>query len=205
RYQANNVIIATGYYDQPNYINVPGEELDKVMHYFKEAHPYYNKDIVIIGGKNSAVDAALELHKAGAKITVLYRGSTYSKSIKPWILPEFDSLVKKGIVHMEFNAHVQKITENEVYYTVDGKRKEIKNDFVFAMTGYKPNLHLLKEIGIEVDPRNGKPHFNKNSMETNIPDVYVAGVVASGYNNNEIFIENGRLHGEIIAKAIVNQ
>src|SRR5699024_6085497 len=105
-YQAEKVIIATGYYDQPNYMDIPGEELDKVMHYFKEAHPYYNKDVVIIGGKNSAVDAALELHKAGAKITVLYRGSDYSESIKPWILPEFDSLVRKDIVHMVFNAQV---------------------------------------------------------------------------------------------------
>src|SRR5699024_11745382 len=130
------------------------EELDKVMHYFKEAHPYYNKDIVIIGGKNSAVDAALELHKAGAKITVLYRGSTYSKSIKPWILPEFDSLVKKGIVHMEFNAHVQKITENEVYYTVDGKRKKIKKEIVLAMKGNKANHNFLKEIVLEMEPSN---------------------------------------------------
>src|SRR5699024_256371 len=107
-YQAKYVVIATGYYDQPNYIHVPGEELNKVTHYFTEGHPYYNKDVVIIGGKNSAVDAALELHHAGANITVLYRGSTYSKSVKPWILPDFESLVNKDIIKMEFNAHVTK-------------------------------------------------------------------------------------------------
>src|SRR5699024_10778386 len=108
-YSADNVIIATGYYDQPNKMNIPGEELPKVMHYFKEAHPFYNKNVVVIGGKNSAVDTTLELHKAGAHITVLYRGDQYSKSIKPWILPEFDSLIRKEIVHMEFNAHTTEI------------------------------------------------------------------------------------------------
>src|SRR5699024_6909920 len=116
-YSAENVIIATGYHDQPNMMNVPGEDLPKVMHYFKEAHPFYNKNVVVIGGKNSAVDTTLELHKAGANITVLYRGEQYSKSVKPWILPEFDSLVRKEIVHMEFNAHIKEITDDKVIYT----------------------------------------------------------------------------------------
>lgn len=204
-YQAEKVIIATGYYDQPNYMNIPGEKLDKVMHYFKEAHPYYNKNVVIVGGKNSAVDAALELHKAGARITVLYRGSVYSKSIKPWILPEFEALVKKGVVHMAFNTQVNKITKGEVHYSVNGKMNKINNDFVFAMTGYKPDLTFLENIGININQDNGKPDFKEYSMETNIPGIYIAGVVASGYNNNEIFIENGRFHGEKIAEAIVNQ
>jgi len=204
-YQAEQVIIANGYYDQPNYMNIPGEDLVKVMHYFKEAHPYYNKDIVVIGGKNSAVDATLELHKAGARITVLYRGSAYSESIKPWILPEFDSLVRKGIVHMEFNAEVKEITKNEVHYSVNGNKKIVHNDFVFAMTGYKPDLAFLETIGVNINTNNGKPDFNEKTMETNIPGIYVAGVVAAGYNNNDIFIENGRIHGTMIAKSIKNK
>ncbi|WP_099158381.1 YpdA family putative bacillithiol disulfide reductase [Virgibacillus ndiopensis] len=204
-YQAKNVIIATGYYDQPNEMNVPGENLDKVMHYFKEAHPYFNKNVVVIGGKNSAVDATMELHKAGANITVLYRGDTYSKSIKPWILPEFDALIRKGIVKMEFNAQVTEITNDAVTYTVNSETKTIKNDFVFAMTGYKPDHQFLQKIGVKIDSETGRPQFNDTTFETNIPGVYVAGVVAAGYNNNEIFIENGRHHGELIAKSITKK
>lgn len=203
-YFANYVIVATGYYDQPNYIGVPGETLAKVSHYFKEGHPYYNKKVAIIGGKNSAVDAALELHKAGADITVIYRGNTYSKSIKPWILPDFDSLVKKDIIHMEFNAEVTEITNDYVQYTVKGgTTKKIENDFVFAMTGYRPDTKLLKEIGVKFDEQTGKPIIDNVSYETNIKGLYVAGVVVAGNNNNEIFIENGRFHGEAIANSII--
>ncbi|WP_249872000.1 YpdA family putative bacillithiol disulfide reductase [Oceanobacillus saliphilus] len=201
-YTADKVIIATGYYDQPNYLEIPGENKTKVMHYFKEAHPYYDKDVAVIGGKNSAVDAALELHKAGARVTVFYRGEEYSKSIKPWILPEFDSLIKKGRINMIFHSHVTEITDNEIHYTVDRKKGTLKNDFVFAMTGYKPDYSLLDMIGIEFDRSTGKPTHNPETYETNIQGAYIAGVVAAGYNNNEIFIENGRFHGEGIAKSI---
>ncbi|TRM12592.1 YpdA family putative bacillithiol disulfide reductase [Lentibacillus cibarius] len=204
-YAAKHVILATGYYDQPNKMNIPGESLPKVMHYFKEAHPYFNKNVVVIGGKNSAVDTTLELNKAGAHITVLYRGEEYSKSIKPWILPEFESLVRKGIVHMEFNANVQEITTDKVIYTTNEGTKEVENDFVFAMTGYKPDHHFLEQVGIIIDEQSGKPFFNPETMETNVDDIYVAGVVAAGYNNNEIFIENGRYHGGKIAKAITEK
>ncbi|WP_163969879.1 YpdA family putative bacillithiol disulfide reductase [Oceanobacillus halotolerans] len=201
-YEAEHVIIATGYYDQPNFINVPGESLPKVMHYFKEAHPYYDQDIIVIGGKNSAVDATLELYKAGARVTVLYRGEDYSKSIKPWILPEFDSLIRKKKVDMVFNAHVTNITKNDVTFTANGDIKTIQNDFVFAMTGYKPDHHLLEAAGVMIDQESGQPHYKEDTMETNVARIYVAGVVAAGYNNNKIFIENGRFHGDIIAKAI---
>lgn len=203
-YRAENVIIATGYYGQPNYLHIPGEDLDKVMHYFKEAHPYFNKDVVVIGGKNSAVDATLELHKAGARITVLYRGSEYSKSIKPWILPEFESLVRNNRIKMYFNAEVKEIDEKAVYFVKNGQEQKIKNDFVFAMTGYRPDVEFMKKIGININENNGKPQYQPETYETNIPGIYIAGVVASGFNNNEIFIENGRYHGEAIAKAITN-
>lgn len=201
-YQAKNIIVATGYYDQPNELNVTGQHLNKVMHYFKEAHPYFNKHIVVIGGKNSAVDTSLALYKAGAKITVIYRGSDYSPSIKPWILPDFDSLVQKESITMEFNAHVIEITNNYVLYQVDDQIKQIKNDFIFAMIGYKPNIEFMKGIGIQVDLCTGRPKYNKKTYETNVQGIYVAGVVVSGYNANETFIENGRHHGRIIAQAI---
>ncbi|PAV29518.1 hypothetical protein CIL05_11680 [Virgibacillus profundi] len=204
-YEADHVIIATGYYDQPNYLGIPGEELSKVMHYFKEPHPYFNKDVVVIGGKNSAVDATLELHKAGARVMVIYRGEEYSKSIKPWILPEFDSLVRKDLVQMHFQSQVTKITNNELYYTNNSETMRIKNDFVFAMTGYKPDLLFLENIGIEIDKMNGAPRYNENTFETNISGIYIAGVVAAGYNNNKIFIENGRFHGQAIAESITQK
>ncbi|GAQ17471.1 ferredoxin--NADP reductase [Oceanobacillus picturae] len=204
-YSADYVIIATGYYDQPNYMNIPGEKLNKVTHYFKEGHPYFNKDVVIIGGKNSAVDATLELHKAGANVTVLYRGAEYSKSIKPWILPEFDSLVRKEIVKMEFNANIVEITENSLRYRVGEEEKTIKNDFVFAMTGYKPDLDFLNSAGIHVDPATGSPSYKEDSYETNIDNLFIAGVVAAGYNNNKLFIENGRFHGGAIARTITGR
>lgn len=204
-YIAQHVIIATGYYDQPNYIDVQGEQLSKVSHYFQEAHPYYNQDVVIIGGKNSAVDAAIELHKANANVTVLYRGDTYSSSIKPWILPQFQPLINHEKIKMEFNATVLEITNNTVKYKVAEKEKTIQNDFVFAMTGYHPNITLLDKIGIEMNSTDGKPHINPHTFETNIKNVYVAGVVISGFNANETFIENGRHHGSHIANHIVNK
>jgi thioredoxin reductase (NADPH) len=205
QYRAQYVIIATGYYDNPNYMNIPGEDLPKVTHYFKEAHPYYNTDCVVIGGKNSSVDAALELVKAGARVTVLYRGSGYSPSIKPWILPEFDSLVRKGIIKMEFNAHVKEITEDAVIYEVGGEIKKIKNDFVFAMTGYHPDHEFLKKMGVGVDPETGRPLYDPETMETNVRGIFIAGVIAAGNDANEIFIENGRFHGEQIAACIAKR
>ncbi|MDQ1001696.1 thioredoxin reductase (NADPH) [Neobacillus niacini] len=201
-YQAPYVVIATGYYDHPNYMNVPGEDLSKVSHYFKEAHPYFDKDVCVIGGKNSSVDAALELVKAGARVTVLYRGTEYSPSIKPWILPEFEALVRNGTILMEFNSHIIEITNDQVRYKKDGEEKAIYNDFVFAMTGYRPDHQFLKAMGIKIDEETGRPLFNPDTMETNIEGVYIAGVIAAGNNANEIFIENGRFHGGLIAQSI---
>jgi thioredoxin reductase (NADPH) len=201
-YQTQFVVIATGYYDHPNYMNVPGENLPKVSHYFKEAHPYFDKEVCVIGGKNSSVDAALELVKAGARVTVLYRGKEYSSSIKPWILPEFEVLVRNGTIMMEFNSHIIEITNDQVRYKKDGEEKTIYNDFVFAMTGYRPDHQFLKAIGIKIDEETGRPLFNPDTMETNIEGVYIAGVIAAGNNANEIFIENGRFHGGLIAQSI---
>jgi thioredoxin reductase (NADPH) len=201
-YTADFVVAATGYYDQPNDLNVEGANLEKVMHYFKEGHPYFNQDVLVIGGKNSAVDAALELHKAGSRVTVSYQGTSYSKSIKPWILPEFDGLVKKGEINMLFDSTVDKISEDEVELTVNDQKARIKNQFVFAMIGYHPDHAFLQSMGIAIDLNTGRPDFDPETMETGVDGLYIAGVIAAGNNANEIFIENGRFHGQEIAKAI---
>lgn len=202
-YEANNVVIATGYYDHPNYMNITGEELPKVFHYFKEGHPYFDKDVLVVGGKNSSVDAALELVNSGARVTVIYRGEEYSQSIKPWILPEFEALVRNGEISMEFNAHLLEIDTDTVRYKVKNEIKEIKNDFVFAMTGYHPDHSFLRKMGVEIDSETGRPIYNPDTMETNIKGIFIAGVIAAGNNANEIFIENGRFHGQLICDEII--
>ncbi|PLS16375.1 hypothetical protein CVD28_18080 [Bacillus sp. M6-12] len=204
-YSARYIVIATGYYDNPNYLKVPGENLPKVFHYFKEAHPYFDRDVAVIGGKNSSIDAALELVKAGARVTVLYRRHEYSKSIKPWILPEFEALVKSGTIKMDFGADVLEITPDTISYTQDGISKEIRNDFVFAMTGYHPDHSFLRQMGVNIDEETGRPFFDAETMETNVEGIFIAGVIAAGNNANEIFIENGRFHGGLIAASIMGR
>ncbi len=201
-YETPYVVIATGYYDHPNYLNIQGEQLPKVFHYFKEGHEFFDTDVLVIGGKNSAVDAALELNKAGARVTVAYRGSEYSSSIKPWVLPEFEGVVKTGEVAMHFNTNVLEIREHEVVLEIDGQEQIIKNDFVFAMTGYHPDHSFIKAMGVEIDEETGRPYVTPETMETNVEGLFIAGVIAAGNNANEIFIENGRFHGECIAQII---
>ncbi|MBK3497257.1 YpdA family putative bacillithiol disulfide reductase [Viridibacillus sp. YIM B01967] len=202
QYMTPYVIIATGYYDHPNYLGIEGEELPKVHHYFKEAHPYFDTDVVVVGGKNSSIDAALALHKAGARVTVVYRGSEYSPSIKPWVLPDFDVLVRNGEVAMMFDTNVVAFKEDEVILSKEGKEFAVKNDFVFAMTGYHPDHDFIRAMGVTVDRETGRPTFDPATMETNVPGLFIAGVIAAGNNANEIFIENGRFHGGQIASCI---
>jgi len=201
-YLATNVVIATGYYDNPNQLGIEGEDLPNVYHYFEEAHPYFRKKVVVIGGKNSSIDAALELERAGALVSVVYRGSDYSPSVKPWILPGFDSLVRSGEIAMHFNAEVVKITDASVTIDIAGELFDIENDYVFAMIGYHPDHTFLKKVGISIEEESGRPSFDAETMETNVEGLYIAGVIAAGNNANEIFIENGKYHGEIIARAI---
>jgi len=172
------------------------------MHYFKEGHPYFDTDVLVIGGKNSAIDAGLALHKAGARVTVAYRGSEYSSSIKPWVLPDFAALARDESIQMLFNTSVEKIDDTTVTLTVDGEEKVIANDFVFAMTGYHPDHSFIREMGVTVDAETGRPTFNPETMETNVEGLFIAGVIAAGNNANEIFIENGRFHGDQIAACI---
>ncbi|SDN37956.1 YpdA family putative bacillithiol disulfide reductase [Alkalicoccus daliensis] len=201
-YEADYIVVATGYYDSPNTLGVPGESQPHVFHYFHEAHPYYGQKVAIIGGKNSAVDAALELEKAGAEVSVFYRGEEYSKSIKPWILPEFQSLAKNGYINLIFNADITNIGTDTLTYEVDGKSYKETADFVFAMVGYHPDHTFIQSMGVSIDHLSGRPEFKEN-METNVPNIYIAGVIAAGNNANEIFIENGRWHGVDIAEDIL--
>ena len=201
-YHSTYVIIATGYYDHPNFMGIPGEDLPKVLHYFKEGHPYFAQNVLVIGGKNSAIDAALELNKAGANVTVAYRGSVYSPSIKPWVLPEFEGLVRNEEIQMHFNTEVLSIDEQFVYLTGPEGKFQMENDFVFAMTGYHPDHVFLEKMGVQIDQTSGRPTYNAETMETNVEGIFIAGVIAAGNNANEIFIENGRFHGNQIAQEI---
>lgn len=206
-YECKFLTVATGYYGQHNTLDVKGADLSKVKHYFKEAHPYFNQDVVVIGGKNSAVDAALELEKAGANVTVLYRGDRYSAAIKPWILPNFESLVNHEKIDMEFDANVTEITQHSVTYEKNGETVTIPNDFVFAMIGYHPDYEFLQSIGIDIHTNEfgTAPIYNKETYETNVENCYIAGVIAAGNDNNSIFIENGKYHGGIIAQSILRK
>jgi thioredoxin reductase (NADPH) len=207
-YSTRYVVVATGYFDHPNLLGIPGETLPKVSHFFQEAHPYTGMKVAIIGGNNSAVDAAMELLRVGAEITVVYRGDDYSPSIKPWVRPLFEGNVNKGRIRMIFSSRIVRIDENSV--TVEPLRSgeepyEIANDFVLALTGFRPERTLLTDAGAEVDEDSTIPTFDRDTMETNVPGLYIAGVIAAGREANEIFIESGRHHGRLIAQHIAGK
>ncbi|MFB5661640.1 YpdA family putative bacillithiol disulfide reductase [Alteribacillus sp. HJP-4] len=204
-YSANQVVIATGYFNNPNYMNIEGEDLSHVNHYFRDGHPYFKKNVVIIGGKNSAVDAALALEQAEANVTLLYRGESFTDTVKPWILPDLNALIRDNKVMVHFRAEVSKITNTEVHYIQDQMVKAVPADAVFSMTGYHPDQTLLKSSGASVNVQTGKPVFNEDTMETDVKGLFIAGVIAAGIDANEIFIENGRFHGEKIAEEIRKQ
>ena len=201
-YLSKNIVLATGYYDHPNLIGVPGEDLPKVSHYYREAHPYQGLKVAVIGGKNSAVEAAMELERAGAEVSWIYRGETYSSSIKSWVQPVFESVVNKEKIQAYWKTNVIGIEKNRLLLEKDGEEFSIENDVVFALTGYRPDRDLLQKIGVEVREDTGEPIYNPETMETNVEGIYIAGVIAAGNNANVIFIENGRFHGEAIAAAV---
>lgn len=204
QYRARKVILATGYYDKPNYLNVPGEELPKVIHYYKEAHPYYDHDVVVVGGKNSAAIAALELYWTGARVTLVHRYESLSQRIKYWILPNIENRIKSGEVKAYFNSHLTRIDPDTVTVQTPAGEVVLKNDFVFAMTGYRPDTEFLAAHGIHFDPETRRPRLNPDTLETERKGVFLAGVLVAGLHTNEIFIENGRFHGEQIARAIAS-
>ncbi|PZE21761.1 YpdA family putative bacillithiol disulfide reductase [Paenibacillus xerothermodurans] len=203
--KARYVIVATGYFDHPNLLGIPGEELAKVTHYYREAHPYTGTKVVIIGGNNSAIDAALDLMRAGAEVTVVYRGEGYSPNIKPWVLPIFESMVNKGRINMHFQSQVIRIDERSVTIRHNGVEREISNDFVLALTGFRPDRRMLVSAGARINEESTAPVHDPDTMETTVPGLYIAGVAASGSNANEVFIETGRLHGGKIARHIAGK
>ncbi|EXX87709.1 hypothetical protein BG53_03535 [Paenibacillus darwinianus] len=204
RYEAERVVIATGYFDHPNLLGIPGEELDKVSHFFREAHPYTRTRVAIIGGSNSAIDAALELERVGAEVTVVYRGADYASGIKPWVLPLFESKVAKGHIRMMFASRVIAIEEESVTVSSAEGEERLPNDFVLALTGFHPDRRFLSDAGVRIEPE-GWPFFDEQTMETNVPGVFLAGVVASRREANEIFIETGRFHGRKIAAHLMRE
>lgn len=204
-YKSRKVVLATGYYDIPNLLQVPGEDLDKVMHYYKEPHPYYNHDVAVIGAKNSAAIAALELHWTGARVTLIHRGSGISDKVKYWIKPNIENRIKNGEIAAYFNSHVVEIRQDSVRISTPRGDVTLKNDFVFALIGYSPDLELLNSIGITLEPHTQKPRTNPQTLESERPGVYLAGVIVAGMHTNEIFIENGRFHGKQIAESVAIQ
>ena len=199
RHSAQKVVIATGYYDLPNYMNIPGEDLSKVMHYYREPHPYYDNDVLVIGGKNSAAIAALELWRHGARVTLVHRGPGIHKNVKYWILPDIENRIRNQEITAFFNSRALEIREGSVLVETPAGRIEMANDFVFALTGYHPDFDFLRSVGVQIGGSECRPFCNTETLESNVPGIYLAGVIVAGARTSEIFIENGRFHGRQIA------
>ncbi|MBM3773926.1 MAG: YpdA family putative bacillithiol disulfide reductase [Acidobacteria bacterium] len=201
-YQARKIVVATGYYDVPNLLGVPGEDLPKVSHYYKEPHPYYDHDVAVIGAKNSAAIATLELHWSGARVTLIHRGPGVSSSVKYWIKPNIENRIKSGEIRAYFNSRVVAILPDSILLATPDGEISLPNDFVLALTGYSPDLKFLNSIGITLEPETRRPRTDPRTLESGRRGVYLAGVIVAGMHTGEIFIENGRLHGQLIAEAI---
>lgn len=199
-YRTKKVIVATGYYDLPNYLNIPGEDLPKVHHYYDDPHPYYDLDVVVIGGKNSAAIAALELWRHGARVTLVHRGPGIHRHVKYWILPDIENRIKNGEVAAHFDSRVTEIAEDTVTIGTPQGPQIIPNDTVFALTGYHPDFDFLTALGVQFEGKDRLPVCDAECLESNVPGVYLAGVIVAGSRTNEIFIENGRFHGRQIAE-----
>lgn len=204
-YQARKIVLATGYYDVPNRLNVPGEDLPKLLHYYKEPHPYYNHDVAVIGAKNSAAIAALELWWTGARVTLIHRGGKISDSVKYWIKPNIENRIKNGEIRSYFHSRVVEIQADCLRIdTLEGEIA-LKNDFVFALIGYQPDLQFLNSTGITLEAETLRPRTNPGTLESERSGIYLAGVIVAGMHTNEIFIENGRFHGQLIAQSIASK
>ncbi len=196
------VAVATGYYDHPNRLGVPGEDLPHVSHYYDEPHPFYRKKVVVVGGKNSAAIAALELVRAGGEVTLVHRGERLSDSVKYWIKPDIENRIKDGAIAARFGTRVVEIRPRVVVVESASGRQELAADGVFLLTGYHPDADLFRRAGVSVDPDTLKPELDPATFETNVPGLFMAGSVVSGRETGRIFIENGRFHGEAIVGAL---
>ncbi len=203
KYAAKAIILATGFYDLPYKMNVEGEELPKVKHYYKEPHPYFAQKVVVVGAANSAIDVALETYRKGAEVTMVIREDKISDRVKYWAKPDIENRIKEGEIKAFFNANITKITETTVQLDTPDGKFTIDNDYVLAMTGYKPNFDFLEALGIKNQGDKFKtPIYNEETNETNMEDIYLAGVVCGGLQTHKWFIENSRIHAGIIIKAI---
>jgi thioredoxin reductase (NADPH) len=206
-YLAGSVVFATGYYDNPNFLGVPGEDLPHVVHYFTEGHPYWRRRVVVIGAGNSSVDAALECWRAGAIVTLVHFGEGFDRTVKAWVLPDIVNRVKEGSIGVRWRSRVRAITptEVEVVSEVTGAVECLPAEAVLAMTGYHADTAMLQRLGVPVDPATGIPAHDEATMATPLPGVYLAGVIASGNDANRLFIENARGHGELIVRDVLEK
>lgn len=204
-YFARAIVFATGYYDNPNYLSVPGEDLPHVAHYFVEGHPYWHQRVVVIGAGNSSVDAALECWRAGATVTLVHFGDGFDRTVKAWVLPDIINRVKEGSIGVRWRSRVRAITPTRVDISSDetGESELVPADAVLAMTGYHADTTILQRLGVPVDPKTGVPAHDEATMATPVPGCYLAGVIASGNDANRLFIENARGHGELIVRHLL--
>jgi len=205
KYSSKNLILATGFYDLPNNLNVPGEDLEKVYHYYNDPHYFVNQDVVVVGASNSAVDAALEIYRKGGRVTMIVRGEDIGERVKYWVRPDVINRIKEGSIKAFFKSEITEITPNTVVFKdSDGNTQEIKNDFVLALTGYKPNFKFLQSLGVELSDDDKKiPSYNPQTMESNVKGLYLAGVICGGMETHKWFIENSRIHAKMIMEDII--
>jgi bacillithiol disulfide reductase len=205
QFKARKLALSTGYYDLPNLMEIPGEKFSKVHHYYNDPHPYFEMDVVVIGGKNSAAIAALELWRSGARVTLVHHDPELHRHVKYWIKPDIENRIKHGEIKAFFSTRVVEITQDAVLLQTPEGPKTIPNDFVFAMTGYHPDFEFLERLGVQFEGADKLPVCDPVTLESNVPGVYLAGVIVAGSRTNEIFIENGRFHGRQIAKALASK
>jgi thioredoxin reductase (NADPH) len=191
------VVVATGGFHQPNYLDVPGEELDKVFHYYKEPYPFFDQDVLVVGAGNSSVESALEMYRNGARVTMVHFLDTIDKGVKPWVVPDITNRLKNGEIAMHWRHRINEIRHGSVILKSEdtGETTRIANDFVVAMTGWRADPRILRSLGVSIDEETGIPTHDPATMATDVPGIYIAGVLAAGHNANKIFIENGREHG----------
>jgi putative YpdA family bacillithiol system oxidoreductase len=203
-YHSKSIVLATGFYDIPNTLGIEGENLPKVTHYYKDPHFYAFQKVLVVGSNNSSVDVALETWRKGADVTMVIREPEIGKSVKYWVRPDIENRIAEGSIKAYFNSEILKITEKAVFVKTPDAEISIENDWVLAMTGYKPNLPFLEKMGINLSlDQQRKPEYNENTMETNLPNVFIAGVICGGMDTRSLFIENSRVHAELIVKRIL--
>jgi thioredoxin reductase (NADPH) len=202
KYEGKKIAVATGYYDLPNQLGVSGEEHPHVSHYYTEPHEYWKQDVVVIGGKNSAAEAALDLYRNGARVTLVHRGKELGKTIKYWVRPDIENRIKAGQIQALLEARVDEITRDAVVVEQYGQAKRVPAKQVFALTGYHPDFSFLSSLGVHLDPESKRPTVDPHSLESNVPGIHLAGVVIGGRHTGEIFIENGRFHGKQIIQSL---